>query len=88
MGRGKERNPVGGGGIRQLAAAILSQAVKDYRKGRPCNGRCDDGKWGACHLCADDAERFLMSDYAIALFDLLEIDVDAARERLGLNGRK
>jgi hypothetical protein len=27
-----------------------------------------------------------MSDYAIALFDLLEIDVDAARERLGLDG--
>jgi hypothetical protein len=74
-----------------VAAGVLLLAIRDLRKGRQCNGTggpCGRGGVSGVHVCAANAERFLMSDYAAELLDLLDLDPSVVRERLGLNGDK
>ena len=66
--------------MKELACRILLAAVADLLNGGACDARCGS----CCHYCADDARRFLLSDWAEVLFDLLGIDRARALEALGI----
>lgn len=77
---------------RNLAAAVIRHAIEDLRRGRPCstgNGEpCGTGGYVGCHVCADDARRFLTSDVCRDLLIALDLDPGTVLSRLGLNGEE
>jgi hypothetical protein len=65
---------------RELASAVIENAIADYRAGRECKG--ENPAKG--HNCKADAERFLRSEWATTLLYFLDLDPARVRRELGI----
>jgi len=64
---------------RELAAAVVTRAVRDVRSGRGCRVDrlpCGEHSQAGVHVCARDAARFLAGEYAAFLMTALRLERD------------
>lgn len=70
----------------ELAAAIITRAVRDARSGRRCSITgvpCGRGNMRGVHVCAREARAFLEGEYAALLMAVLGLDRAAVLETIG-----
>ena len=70
----------------ELAAAIITRAVRDARSGRRCSITgvpCGRGNMKGVHVCARGARRFLRGEYAALMMAVLGLDRAAVLEAIG-----
>lgn len=70
----------------ELAAAIITRAVRDVRSGRLCREdgfACGTGNMAGVHVCEERAHVFLRSGYAAAMMETLGLRRGAVLEAIG-----
>lgn len=70
----------------ELAAAIITRAVRDARSGRLCTVTgepCGEGRSAGVHVCAQEARRFLRGEYAALMMAVLGLDRAEVLEAIG-----
>jgi hypothetical protein len=71
----------------ELAAAIITRAVRDARSGRTCmvSGEpCGENNQAGVHVCAEDAQHFLRSEYAALMMAVLGLNRAAVLRAIGV----